>query len=671
MIPIKVNGIQCPGLIDSGAQATAVSGAFFRKLRGVKQNSIRQEHKNLTAGNGTPMHVRQSAEIEFDIGGLKVPFRVYVIEEISYPVILGLNFLKTTHAVIDVQKDLVSFYEGLVSVPMTHTGEPMRVRTADAITIKPYHEAIFPVVLENSNVRESVLLENDPWLNHSFLVAKTLVQDMQTTGPHRTYQCRVLNPTAGTIRLPRRTPVAMATLAEAVQKVEEKPPPLEREPLPSIEEMKKILTELGISFEGTAATGKDLDNLILLLYRNRDIMATSLKDLPGCKLAYHYIDTGGHAPVRTRPYRYPPFQQREIDRQVKELEESGFVQRSQSPWASACLLVKKRSKPGEPQQFRLCVDYRKLNSVTKLTSFPLVNINEIIDTLAEAKATCWTSIDLKAGYHQMFLHPDSRSRSAFVTQSGCYVWNRVPFGLCGAVQFFQGVMTLILKDLHMNTLLCYLDDVLVMSKGLKEMEERLQVVFNRLRGASLRIHPEKCQWMTDKVVFLGHRFSPGILEPDGRKVEAVQRFQPCKNAKEIKSFLGLTSYFRRFIKNYARISAPLRDLLKKDVKFHWTPACQQSFEELKEALISEPILMLPDFSKPFWLVTDASINGLGYILGHKDEEGRFRACFYGSRALRPNEKKLPNSTIGITRDCRGNSRILHLLGRPKRILHRN
>ena len=398
--------------------------------------------------------------------------------------------------------------------------------------------------------------------------------------------------------------------------------------------MRTALESKGISFDKTALTGADLDALIKLLYDNQDIMATSLDDLPGCDVLKLHISTGDHPPIRRRGFRHSPQDQAEISRQTTEMLKAGIIAESDSPWSAPVILCKK--KDGSQ---RFVVDYRQLNSVTALSSFPLPTLPDVLDVVASQKPTLFTSLDLRSGYWQTTLDEQSCEKTAFQTHDGTFEFKRVPFGLCSAVQFFQMVMLKVLRGLHPDSVLVYLDDCLVLAQDPASMCDKLSKIFQRFRDAKLRLHPAKCVWATDRVKFLGHVFDSRGISPDPSKFSIIKNYPVCRTAKQVRSFLGLTGYYRRFVKGYSQLSAPLRRLLRADVPFVWDSYCQEAFDALKAALLSEPVLTLPDFSRTFRVTTDASIQGIAYILSQLDSQGREQVISYGGRGLRDNETR--------------------------------
>ena len=270
-------------------------------------------------------------------------------------------------------------------------------------------------------------------------------------------------------------------------------------------------------------------------------------------------------------------------------------------------MVKKKN--GET---RFCVDYRKLNQITKRDNYPLPRIDELLDDFGKAK--WFSTLDLKSGYWQVEMDPADQAKTAFITRHGTYEYLVMPFGLTNAPATFQRLMnTVFANELH-KFIAIYLDDLNIYSSSFEEHPQHLQHVFNLLRKAGLKLNTKKCFFGQQQLQFLGHIISENGIQPDNDKVDKVKNFPRPKNVSELRGFIGLASYYRRFIKDFATIAAPLHKLLKKDTLYQWNPACQEAFATLKHKLISAPILIYPDFEKEFILFTDASYSGLGTVL---------------------------------------------------------
>ena len=376
------------------------------------------------------------------------------------------------------------------------------------------------------------------------------------------------------------------------------------------------------------------------LLQNRDIFSTSLADIGKTNLYQHRIETlPGAPPVRTQFYRQPPHLKAETDRQVNEMLQQGIVQQSTSLYNSPVVLVRKKDNT-----WRFAVDYRKLNKITVPISHPIPRLEDVFDAIGESHASFFSILDLNSAYFQIELDPETRHKSGFVTHDGVYEFLRMPLGLRNAPMSFQMLMSQVLKGLNWKFVLCYIDDILVFSPNFTEHLEHLGEVFQRLREANLTLKPSKCSFAVDKVIYLGHVITKEGVSVDSNKTEKVNSFPAPKSQKELKGFLGLCNYYRRFVKDFSKICIPLNRLLKKEQSKRfaagdWTPECQDAFEQLKNALTTAPVLAYPDMNKPFVLSTDASGYAIGYVLGQLDSSGREHVIAYGGRALRPDERK--------------------------------
>ena len=336
----------------------------------------------------------------------------------------------------------------------------------------------------------------------------------------------------------------------------------------------------------------------------------SQKELGHTNLYVHKIDTGDSSPITQAPYRQSE-QKREITRvQVEELLRDGIIRESFSPWSSPVVLVSK--KGGE---WRMCVDYRKINAVTKKDSYPIPDINTSLDAL---QGSCiFSLLDLRSGYHQVELNKRDRQKTAFTTSFGLYEYQTMPFGLCNAPATFQRLMDVCLGKLKYNSCLVYIDDIIIFSKTMAEHFYRLEKIFKCLLNAGLTLKPQKCFFFQPKILYLGHIISANGQELDPEKVRAVQNFPTPTNVRAVRSFVALCSYYRKFIQGFAQIAQPLTKLTKKDEPFIWDEAQINAFETLKEKLSSNPVLTHFDPSLEVQLRTDASDVGLGAIILQK------------------------------------------------------
>ena len=358
----------------------------------------------------------------------------------------------------------------------------------------------------------------------------------------------------------------------------------------------------------------------------QDLFSTT----PGyTSLAYHYIPTQG-PPIRVPPRRVPAHYRTEVERQIQQMLEQGVITESSSPWMAPAVFVPKKS--GE---LRICIDYRQLNKQTVKDAYPLPLPDEVQDRLAGCMV--FTTLDLHSGYWQLPVAPHDQLKTAFCPGPGMglYQFCRMPFGLTGAPGSFQRLMDSVSRGLPF--VMTYLDDLLIYSPTPQAHEQHLRQVFQRLRDAGLTLRGTKCHIGLPQVSYLGHIFDGKGMHPDPSKVDSIHQWPPPSNVTALKQFLGLASYYRRYIKGFADIAAPLHHLTKKSASFSWTKDCDQAFSLLKSMLIQAPILAFPNFTSaaaPFLLQTDASAVGLGAVL----EQGG-RVIAYASRTLSSAEQQ--------------------------------
>ena len=284
-----------------------------------------------------------------------------------------------------------------------------------------------------------------------------------------------------------------------------------------------------------------------------------------------------------------------------------IIQESVSPWSSPVVLVKKKDG-----SYRFCVDFRKINKVTKVDSFPMPLAADALDSLADA--IVFSTLDLKSGFWQIQMQQDSQQKTAFATHNGLYEFLEMPFGLVNSGASFQRLMGHILRGLEYGFALIYIDDITIFSKSVDEHLVHLEEVFRRLRDANVKLNPKKYSFVKQRVEYLGHVVTAEGISPNPDKVRVVQEFPTPTNLKELRSFSGLANYYRRFARGFSNIANPLNALTKKNVPFVWTVAFAEAFDKLKRALVSAPILAYPNFREPFLLFVDASSTGIGFTL---------------------------------------------------------
>jgi hypothetical protein len=302
-----------------------------------------------------------------------------------------------------------------------------------------------------------------------------------------------------------------------------------------------------------------------------------------------------------------PRELQEVEKQLKKLTDQNMIRPSASPWAAPVIFAKKKDGT-----LRMCVDYRALNRITTADSYPIPRIDDNLDRLGGCSV--FSVIDLESGFHQLPMENDSIDKTAFVTRYGQFEYLVMPFGLRNAPSSFQRIMNLVLGDLVDSCCVVYLDDILIYSKTREEHAEHLRKVLDRLNHYGLLCNMKKSKFYCSEVRYLGFKISNNTVHVDEEKIEVIKEWKTPNSVTEVRSFLGLANYYRRFISDYTQLALPLLELTKKEREFKWTDDCEKAFTAVKEALSSAPVLRMPDFSRDFHVWPDASNVAAGGVL---------------------------------------------------------
>lgn len=382
---------------------------------------------------------------------------------------------------------------------------------------------------------------------------------------------------------------------------------------------------------GTQLSVTEMQSLLSLLNRYRDCFAVNLSELGRTNLTEMVIKLKDDTPVVYNPYRMSLKEKEQLSEIIEDLLMNGIIRESSSSYASPVLLVNKKNG-----QKRLCIDYRALNRKTLKDKYPLPRIEDKLDCLGGN--SLFSSLDLASGYYQVPMAEESKHLTAFVTPDGLYEYNRMPFGLANAPSVFQRAINSMLNGVGQNLVLAYMDDLLVPSKTVEEGLEKLERVFILLRKSRLTLNPKKCVFFQEKIDYLGYEICSDGIRPGTYKTEAVKLFPVPKNVHEVRQFVGLASYFRKFVKDFSVIARPLTKLTKKNEPWHFGPEQMKAYSTLKEKLISRPVLALYNPKAKLEVHTDASKLGIGAILLQDDGRG-LQPISYFSRQTSPEEQK--------------------------------
>ena len=439
------------------------------------------------------------------------------------------------------------------------------------------------------------------------MVARTLVANQGST-----VVVRVLNHTDKEVVLDEGTSICDLEEIPTMPALEEELGKKEEDPI-----------QLLLQAVDSSVSDSEKTELAVLLQKYRHVFSQGPLDMGRTDVVQHEIDTGDSKPVRQALRPQPLAMLPMIDEQLDEMLQLKIISPSCSEWASNVVMVKKKDG-----SLRFCIDYRKLNEKTVKDVYPLPRIDSCLDALAGAR--WFSTFDLRAGYHQVGLHPRDAHKTTFITRRGSFQFDVLPFGLCNAPATFERLMDLVMSGLNYESLLVYLDDIIVFSETLEVHLVRLELVFFRLEAAGLKLKASKCHIMQQEVLFLGHVVTPQGIATDPDKIKLVTEWPTPRNLREVRSFVGLCSYYRRYVKDFARVAEPLHGLTRKNVRFQWTPACEAAFVKLKLCLTTAPVLALPTDDDQYLLDTDASDVGLGAVLSKLTDEGE-KPVAYGSR----------------------------------------
>ena len=336
------------------------------------------------------------------------------------------------------------------------------------------------------------------------------------------------------------------------------------------------------------------------------------------------------------PHRMAPVELQELKVQLQELLDKGFIRPSTSPWGAPVLFAKKKDKT----TLRLCIDYRQLNRVTVKNRYPLPRIDDLFDQLREAQV--YSKINLRIGYHQPRVRETDILKTAFRARYKHFEFAVMPFGLTNALAAFMDLMHRVFQPYLDQFVVVFVDDILIYSQSEREHEDHLRIVLQLLRVHQLYAKFSKCEFWITEVRFLGHMVSASGVLVGPEKVEAVMSWERPKSVFEIRSFLGLAGYYRRFIEDFSRLAAPMTRLTLKEVKFDSDDRCEKAFQELRRRLTIAPILILPDKGQGYTVYCDASKARLGCVLTQSR-----RVVAYGSRQLKNHEQNYPTHDIEL------------------------
>ena len=605
-VVVNLHGVPARGIIDSGADITIINGDLFQRVATVahlKKSAFKKPDRIPVTYDQKPFTLDGRMDLDITFDGKTMRTAVYIKMDSRDPLLLSEGVCH--------QLGIISYHpdvEDTTSQGNRQHKQPVvpsvRIKLIHAVRLPPRHDVKVSIHLEGKDeLCGPVMIESDTdCLPDGILATESLIVAPET----RQTEILLTNSTGITQQLDAGVCLGHASEVDIIPHAlltsgmdensgnanntgnerEADPASVLTITTPDVTSRKQKLAKL-LAGEGAALKWQDKDKLLQFLLANHQAFAIDEADRGETDLIEMTIDTGDAQPKQVPPRRTPLAARQEIAMQLKKMQDQGVIQPSCSPWASPVVLVRKKDGT-----MRFCIDYRQLNQATKPDVFPLPRISDLLDQIG--KAQFFSTLDLASGYWQVRMHSDSQQKTAFTTSYGLFEFRVMPFGLRNAPAVFQRLMQRILTGLNPSDgpdfVSVYLDDILVFSPSLDDHLKHLGQVLERLSQAGLKLKPSKCHFLTQQVEYLGHIITPQGIKPNPEREKAVRDFPVPTSLKDVRAFVGLASYYRRFIKGFAQIAHPLHCLTRKGALFNWTEQCQGAFDQLKQRLYLQQLL---------------------------------------------------------------------------------
>ena len=649
-----------PTLCDTGCEKTCISERFLRRHPKLYDNPVRPFEGSTISIDGSRVETIGIMNIPFRINGRHLRMPVRIVRNLVYNFILGWDFfskykcaIHPSEGYLAVENDRVDLVPNSLDITSSHFS------LAEDAVIPPLSKMITQASFflnPADNITPSDTVEVQPLTGN---MAKVAVGRAISKVSNGRFPVELLNPydtpitvnsdeILGHVCFTNDEEVNLNTEAtdiilsygsedegyeteegcSAHTTAAEAPPPASKPP------KEDVPPDLKIDYSSIAEDAKPhLENLKELLeVKHRNTFSTSDRDRGKTDLVSYQAYAKPGPPICVPPYRATPQMQAEMDKQVHEMIADGLVSHSTSAYSAPVLMVPKKT----PGQWRLVTDFRKLNARCERVVYPLPRIEDSLRKLNNPKF--FSTMDLTKGFWQVPIAEKDRKLFAFSTGTLHVEYNVMPMGALNSSATMQALMALILRGLPAEHILCFLDDILVASSTMEEHLLHLDLVLSAVSRAGLKLNANKCLFAQDSVSCLGHRLSRDGISPDPHNLEKIKKWKPPQNRTEIRQFLGLTGYYRQMVEGYAKIAAPLTNLTKLDVEWKWSDVEQKAFETLRDYLTSDVIMAYPDFSKPFWVKSDASGNSVGFVLTQK-HDNREKVIAYGSKKLTETQQR--------------------------------
>jgi len=682
--PVKRAKVNFKFLHDTGASATLISKDVYDKLPESCQPELKYNAVNIYSANNSKINCYGACKVMLDFNGAQFE-QICLVCDLQEDGIIGTDFMYYNHD-CDIKvrkmrgsnKVMARWYIDGYEVPL-YPWRPRNAKlslvTPGKVILKSGEEYLLRTkIVGNYNTKDTFMAtmpERDGTLYDSLQVANSLIEPRKGEAIIRLINLHEKPITVEKgVTVGKLERVTDCTISKPI------PDPVDKSGEPIKNQKKKLHKQMrrtknirirqaevlnsssvhnGIDITDIPEYLKDLykrssdglnksqcHRLKNILIENQACFARDDSDFGHTKIVEHDIDTGDTKPIRSRLRLAPLGLQEEEEKLVTQMLKDGQIEPSSSPWASPVCMVKK--KDGST---RFCIDYRRLNDATIKDAYPLPRIQDCLNTLNGGEYFC--TLDLKSGYWQVGMTKRARERSAFVCKQGLFQWKVMPFGLCNAPPTFERLMETVLKGLQWKTCLVYLDDIVIFGKNFEECASRLVEVLHCLYKAGLKLKAKKCTLFQREVHFLGHVVSKDGIRTDPAKVAEIANWpRPQEGLKlgrrkipfvtQVKSFLGVCSYYRKFIPNFAMLAEPLQQYTRDGACLEWTDAADKSFNTLKGILTTSPLLAYPELGKPFIIDADSCDWAMGAVLSQVKEDGKEHPIQYMSKVFSKAER---------------------------------
>lgn len=628
MINIQIADKPAKALLDSGASVSLLCRKVFDYL---SPEQIETSNSNpliritTIAGEQLKLHLSALLPIQIARKSFKHNFLVTRGNTISqdYDVILGFDFLTAFKCKINFQNQVMTFRGGTTPIVKYESNkinilyEDLIGKLSKKIIIQPNKSAIVKLSINNTISPGTNVLVT-PITSQNFEINPSLCH----VNKDGTVPLIVNNLTHSPLHLNKYTKVAHIDTRINVEKSDD------------IREIRR--TDLKASHFDLSNVPLDAKQQLLdLIFEYADIFSTSLRTIGRCTLEAPPIEITDSTPIQCRPFPVPIALRNTLKTQIQELADADIIEKSKSRYSFPLILVRKKTE-GE---YRLVVDYRRLNQITIASTYKLPLISDILNSL---RGACfYSTLDANSSFHQIKLREEDKHLTAFASPYGNYQYKYLSFGMKNSPQIFQETADTILNGLQSENISAYIDDIIVPANSIKDSLRKLRLVFDRFRKYGLTLNPKKCQFLQTSINYLGHTVDKEGLKPLPCNLMTIKHFPVPTTVRKLKRFLGLANYYRTFIDNFSHIVLPLTELTKSKTKFKWTSDTQNAFDLIKSKLLSDVMLSHPNFDKQFYLNTDGSTTAVGAALLQRDHNDILRPISYFSYKLKPHEKKWP------------------------------